>query len=300
MEEQAVNTISETEIINLIFSVINNLFSTLFSSIDNTLYPLLDETVFINSENIFTDKFNLLFSSDKFNLLILANILVTGIVLYRIGKIIVSIYTGIETQFPYLYAIKTAIYVIILNFSPYICQQIINLNSLFTEYLSELGKYLFDRDMNFISLYNTINNIVSESNTFELFSIDGIIHSITTFGFISLLITYIIRFILIKILILVSPFAFLCLIEDNLKPYFFNWLKYYIILLLAQNIVVFVLYIPNILDNSNDIYYKILIVGVIYTLYQINAYIKEMLGGFSISNNLNIGLSNMKSMFMNK
>lgn len=300
MEEQVVNTISETEIINLIFSVINNLFSALFSSIDNSLYSLLDETVFINSENIFTDKFNLLFTSDKFNLIILANILVTGVVLYRIGKIIISIYTGVETQFPYLYAIKTAIYVILMNFSPYICEQIINLNNIFTEYLSELGKYLFDIDMNFISLYNSINNIVSEANTFELFSIDGIIQSITTFGFISLLITYIIRFILLKILILVSPFAFLCLIEDNLKPYFFNWLKYYIVLLLTQNIVVFVLYIPNILDNSNDTYFKILIIGVIYTLFQINNYIKEMLGGFSISNNLNLGLSNMKSLFMNK
>ena len=228
MEEQVVNTISETEIINLIFSVINNLFSTLFSSIDNSLYSLLDETIFINSANIFTDKFNLLFTSNKFNLIILANILVTGIVLYRIGKIIISLYTGSETQFPYLYTIKTAVYVILINFSPYICEQIINLNSIFTEYLSELGKYLFDIDMNFISLYNSINNIVSEANTFELFSIDGIIQSITTFGFLSLLITYIIRFILLKILILTSPFAFLCLIEDNLKQYFFNVEKFLI------------------------------------------------------------------------
>ena len=69
------------------------------------------------------------------------------------------------------------------------------LNTILTEYLSELGKYLFDIDMNFISLYNTINNIVSEANTFELFSIDGIIRSLISFGFISLLISYILRFI---------------------------------------------------------------------------------------------------------
>ena len=263
----------------------------------NNLYSLLDETVFIQSDSIFTDKFNLLFSSDKFNLLILANLLLTGIVLYHIGKIIVSIYTGIETQFPYLYAIKAAIYGILLNTSLFICQQIINFNSLITEYLSELGKYLFDIDMTFVSLYNSINNIVSEVDNFELFSIDGIIHCMISFGFITLLITYILRFILLKLLILSSPFTFLCLLEDNLKPYFFNWLKYFIILLLTQNIIILVLYIPNILDNSNEIYFKILIVGVIYTLYQLNSYIRELLGGFGIGNNINLGLSNIKSMF---
>lgn len=298
MEQQTTTTISETEIINLIFSVINNMFSTLFSSIDNSLYSLLDETVFINSKNIFTKKFNLLFTSDKFNLLILANILITGIVLYRIGKIIISIYTSSETQLPYLYIIKTIIYGILINNSSYICEQIVNINYIFTEYLSELGKYLFNIDMNFISLYNSVNTIISEANTFELFSLDGIIHCITSFGFISLLITFILRFILIKLLILSSPFAFLCLIEDNLKQYFYNWLKYFIILLLTQNIVVLVLYIPNILDNSNETYFKILIIGVIYTLYQINIYIKELLGGFNLNNSFNIG--NIKSMFTNK
>lgn len=298
MEEQAItNTISETDIINLIFSVINNMFSKLFSSIDNNLYPLLDETVFIQSDSIFTEKFNLLFSADKFNLLILCNLLLTGMVIYHIGKIIFSIYTGIETQFPYLYAIRTVIYGILMNTSLFICEQIINLNSLITEYLSELGKYLFDIDMTFVSLYNSINNIVSDVNTFELFSIDGIIHCTTSFGFITLLITYILRFILLKLLIMASPFALLCLTEDNLKQYFGSWLKYLIILLLTQNIVILVLYIPNILDNSNEIYFKILIVGVIYTLHQLNSYIRELLGGFNINSNINLGLSNIKSMF---
>ncbi len=291
--EENVQTISQADIINIVTSVLNELFSTLLSSIDNTIYSLLDKITFLDSKSIIDENIETIFFSEKFNLLILANILLTGIVLYHIGKIILSIYTSSQTQLPYLYIIKVVIYGICMNCSLYINEGIINLNYLISEYLMELGNYLFKVNISFISFTNIINDqIYIDTNSFNIFSLDGVIHSMLSFGFISILIIYILRFILIKLLILCSPFAFLCLCEDNLSKYFFNWLKYFIVLLLNQNIVIIALYIPYILDFKDSLYSKFLIIGVIYTIHKLNDYIKEFIGGFSLSGNINLnGLS---------
>ena len=286
--EEATQTLSQTDIINIVTNVLNELFSNLLSSIDNTIYSLLDQITFLDSKDIIDSNIQSLFFSEKFNLLILANILLTGIVLYHIGKIILSIYTNTQTEFPYLYVIKVVIYGICMNCSLYILEGIINLNYLISEYLLELGKYLFKVDISFTSFTNIINNSINIDSSINIFSLDGVIHSMLSFGFISILITYILRFILIKILILCSPFMFLCLCEENLSKYFFNWLKYFIIILLNQNIVIIALYTPYILDFKNDMYSKFLIIGVIYTIHKINEYIKEFIGGFSISGNINL------------
>ncbi len=297
MEEEVAQTISQTEIINLIMSVINEMFSNLFSSIDNTIYSLLDEIVFVNSDLVITQGITNIFSSSKFNILILANILLSGLVIYHIGKIVLSLYTHNQTELPYMYILKVTIYAILLNSSLYICEKIIDLNSLICQYLSELGTYLFDTEITFISFINSMNDLIAEFNSFTLFSIDGVIKCMITFGFISLLISYILRFILIKLLVICSPFAFLCLLSDNLKPYFSNWLKYLISLLILQNIVIVVMYIPHILNFENDVYSKFLIIGVIYTLHNLNNYLKEFLGGFNLSNNISLNTSSLQSLF---
>ena len=291
--EENVQTLSQTDIINIVTNVLNELFSNLLSSIDNTIYSLLDKITFLDSKSIIDSNIESIFFSEKFNLLILSNILLTGIVLYHIGKIIFSIYTSSQTQLPYLYIIKVVIYGICMNCCLYITEGIININYLISEYLLELGNYLFKVSISFTSFTNIINNSISiNSNSFNLFSLDGVIHSMLSFGFISILITYILRFILIKILILCSPFMFLCLCEENLNKYFFNWLKYFIVLLLNQNMVIIALYTPYILDFKDNLYSKFLIIGVIYTIHKLNEYIKEFIGGFSISGNIHLqGLS---------
>lgn len=297
MEEEIYDEKSSgQEVFDLIYNTINELFSNLFSSIDNNLYSLLDDIVFLDSKTVITSSIENIFFSDKFNLLILANILVGCVITYKVISIVISIYTNKEASSPFLYIVKSVIIIIIMNNCLFICEQIIEINSYVTTYLIELGEHLFKKTISFLTFANEINTYISSSNTFDLFSLDGVIKSMVTLGSITLLVSYIIRFILIKLLILCSPFVFLCLLQENLKPYFNNWLKYFISLLLTQNIVCIVLYIPYILEFNNDTYSKFLIICTITILYKLNSYIKEFMGGFSTDSNIGFGSSILRTM----
>ena len=126
-----------------IFEIINTMFSNLFSSIDNGIYTLLNDIVFLDSSAVITDSIQNIFFSDKFNLLILANILVGCIFTYKIIKIVISLYTSQDTQFPYIYVIKSITIIISMNCCLFICQQILEINYLITEYLLEARKLPF-------------------------------------------------------------------------------------------------------------------------------------------------------------
>lgn len=126
-----------------IFEIINTMFSNLFSSIDNGIYTLLNDIVFLDSSAAITDSIQNIFFSDKFNLLILANILVGCIFTYKIIKIVISLYTSQDTQFPYIYVIKSVTIIISMNCCLFICQQILEINYLITEYLLEARKLPF-------------------------------------------------------------------------------------------------------------------------------------------------------------
>lgn len=280
----------------IILDILNNMFSSLFSSIDNTIYSLLDNIVFLDASSIITNSIENLFFSDKFNLLILSNILIGCVFTYRIIRIVLSIYTSQDTELPYFYILKSVVIIICMNCCLFICEQILEINYLITQYLMELGKYLFDEQISFLSFSNIINSYISSTNEFNIFSIEGIIQSLVTFGSITLLLSYILRYILIKLLIICSPFAFLCLLHDNLHIYFYNWIKYLMLLLLTQNFICIALYLPHILDFDNSLYSKFLIIGTILFLYQLNNYIKEFMGGFSISNNVGVSSSILRSM----
>ena len=126
-----------------IFEIINTMFSNLFSSIDNGIYTLLNDIVFLDSSAVITDSIQNIFFSDKFNLLILANILVGCIFTYKIIKIVISLYTSQDTQFPYIYVIKSVTIIISMNCCLFICEQILEINYLITEYLLEARKLPF-------------------------------------------------------------------------------------------------------------------------------------------------------------
>ena len=126
-----------------IFEIINTMFSNLFSSIDNGIYTLLNDIVFLDSSAVITDSIQNIFFSDKFNLLILANILVGCIFTYKIIKIVISLYTSQDTQFPYICVIKSVTIIISMNCCLFICQQILEINYLITEYLLEARKLPF-------------------------------------------------------------------------------------------------------------------------------------------------------------
>ena len=143
---------NSTEITTNIINTINEIFANLFSSIDNSLYEILDNLVFINSE-VLTDKyFYKIFGTTSNNgILLIANSLLIGFILYYSIKLMMSNFTYQRTENPLQFIFKCIIFGICMNSSFFIVEQIIDLNVNVCSIIKNLGedmfrkKYLFYR-----------------------------------------------------------------------------------------------------------------------------------------------------------
>lgn len=87
---------------------------------------------------------------------------------------------------------------------------------------------------------------------------------------------------MIKILILLSPFAFLSLIMENTSHFFKSWYRNFFSLLFVQIIVSIVLVWLFSMDYSKkDLLNKFIYLGGIYALIRSNSIVRELFGGMS-------------------
>ena len=98
---------SSTNITQTIIDTINSIFEKIFASIDNNLYSVLDEITFINSD-ILTDKnFEKIFGTSTSNgILLIANSLLIGFILYYSIKFLLSHFTYQKVENPFNFFIK--------------------------------------------------------------------------------------------------------------------------------------------------------------------------------------------------
>lgn len=285
--------ISEIDYSKIIIETINQLFSTLFSSLDNSLYALLDKSIFIN-EDIISDSFFSSIFNTSFGLPAIADALLIGFVIYYCFKLSMSHFSGTNIERPYQFLVKIIVIAICINFSSFICEKILGINNLITEAICELGKKVSGQEISF-------NNLIEKSiyiNTFEdfnFFSLNGILESFFSFGLVSLLFSYSIRYILVKIFVLLSPFALLSLTTVSSSWFFKSWLRTFLSLLFVQSFIAIILTLLFSLNiKTSDIFSQISYVSTIFILSKANSYIKELIGGISFDVNTNI--SNLKSL----
>ena len=282
---------TQTNITQTIISTINTIFSSLFSSIDNGIYSVLDDLVFINTD-ILKDKFIISFfgTSTTSGLIILSNSLLLAFSLFYIVKYAYSHYSGTQTEQPFQFLFKLFIFAIISNFSYFIMEYFIYINSLISLSIREIGENIFGCNICFSELILKLNNIVSTEETINVFSLDGFLKGFISINFINLLFTYSLRYIILKVFILITPFAIISLINNSTSWFFKSWFKCVLSLLLLQSFISLVLLVVFSIDFSSDnLIAKILCVGSIYSLTKANSYIKDLIGGIStdISTNFN-------------
>lgn len=268
---------------DIIFNSLNELFSKLFSSIDNSIYSLLDDITFITPELLNNKSFNkILGTSSNNGILLICNSLVFGFILYYSINYLISHLTYSRIDSPKQFIFKSIIFIAIMNSSLWICEQIITLISIITEWISYLSYSLFNSNLCFSEFIDNINQTLSLSGDFNLFSFDGIVKSFTSFGLINLIFNNSLRYIMIQIFILISPFAFLSLITNSTEWFFRVWLKNFISLLLIQVLTALVLLLSfSISPSSNPLFSKLLYIGIIFALSKVNHFMKELFGGIS-------------------
>ena len=281
----------ENSITQSILTTINTLFSSLFSSIDNNMYSILDDLIFINTD-ILKDKFMNSFFGDgaTSGLLLLANSLLVGFAIFYLIRYSFSHYISSEVEQPFQFLFKLFIYAILANSSYFLIEQLININSLISLAIREVGENLFNCNISFSELISKLNNIITTNNTsLNLFSLDGLLKSFISFNLLNLLFTYSLRYVILKVFVLITPFAILSLINSSSSWFFKSWFRTILSLLLLQSLVSLILLITFSLDfTSTDVLSKIICIGSIYALTRANSYIRELIGGVSTDVSSNI------------
>jgi len=167
----------EQETINLtqtIFNSLNELFSQLFSSIDNSIYSVLDQIIFIKPDIISNSAFEqILGTSSSSGLLLICNSLILGFILYYAINYLISHLTYSKIDSPKQFIFKAIIFIAIMNSSLWICEQIINIISLITLAIHNIGDSLFHSTIDFSHFIDNINkSLYISGNNFNIFSFE--------------------------------------------------------------------------------------------------------------------------------
>lgn len=282
-----------------IIETINSIFETLFSSIDTTIYSVLDELTFIDKNILNNSIFQKIFGSTGNNgLLVIANSLLVGFSLYYAIRLIYSYYMNLQIERPYQFIFKLLIFGIVMNCSYFICNQFIQINSFISDAIRTVGSNIFGHDISFSELINKLNYLSIKENEFNIFSFDGLIKSFISISLFNLIFSYSLRYILVKVFILITPFAILSLINESTSWFFKTWLRTVLSLLFQQSLVAIILLIIFSFNfSSNNIISQLMCIGGIYALVRANSYIRSLIGGIStdVSNNFNISSKFLKN-----
>lgn len=267
-----------------IIEAINTILNTLFSSIDNNVYSVLDDITFINSD-IITDSYfeKILGTSTSNGILLISNSLLFGFLLYYAIKYLFSHFTYQQVERPSQFIFKLIIWGICINFSYFFIEQILNFVSNISLAIRGIGESLFHKNICFSELILEINNNISiDSSSLDVFSLDGIIKASLTMSLLNLVFTYSFRYVMIKIFILLTPFAILSLTLENTSWFFKAWSRNLFSLLFIQIIVSIVLLILFSMDySSNNLMTKFIYIGAIYALIKSNSFVRDFIGGVS-------------------
>ena len=287
---------SQINITEIIIKTINSLFENLFSSIDNNIYNILDDITFVNS-NILKDNFfkNIFGTTSQNGILLIANSLIIGMILYYLFRLLYSHFLSIEIEKPIQFLFKLIILAIVINCSFFICEQLITINSYISSSIREVGESLFKVNISFTELVKKLNSVVSISTSnFNAFSLDGIIKSFISIELLNLVFIQSLRYILIKVFILITPFAILSLISHSTSWFFKTWAKSFFSLLIIQSFISLILLIIfSINSNTSNILTKLMYIGALFAITKSNSYIKELIGG--VSTNINNSFSYLKN-----
>ena len=127
----------------------------------------------------------------------------------------------------------------------------------------------------------------------NIFSLDGIIKGTITVSLLNLVFSYSLRYVMVKILILLAPFAFLSLTMENTAHFFKSWYRNLFSLLFIQIMVAIVLLLLFSMDYSKaNLLNKFIYLGGIYALIRSNSIVRELFGGMSTA--VQSGISRLK------
>jgi len=272
------------------------MISNLLSSINENIQKYLDDLVFINP-GITKNIIPILGTNAFSGINLICNSLIYGFLLYYAISYLLSHITYTQIEKPFQFIFKLLLCAIALNFSEFLCTSVISLFSTISEIILDLYTTQSFSDVSFSAfLDNVIPTDYFATNSFNLFNFDGILKSTISFGFLSLSVSYAVRYILLKVLVILAPFAILSLCSNKTSSFFKSWLKSFFAMLFLQILVSIILVVCFIIDGAAPLSLpsQLLHLGMIYSLFKANSFVKEFIGG--LSTDVNLSLPNLATM----
>lgn len=280
----------ENNITQIIIDTINTILGNLFGSIDNNLYSILDDISFISSDILDDKNFENIFGTSASNgILLIANSLLLGIILYFSIRYLLSHFTYSQIENPKSFILKLIIYGICMNFSYFLISQFIDIFSNISLAIRNIGEILFKKNICFSELILYINNHISiNTSSLDFFSLDGIIKGTISISLLNLVLSYSFRYILIKVFVLLTPFAFLSNCLSSTSWFFKSWFKNSFSLLFIQIIISIILLLLFSIDYSSNLFSKFVYIGGMYALIKSNSFVRDFIGGVSTTFSQNV------------
>ena len=273
-----------------ILETINTILSSLFSSIDNNIYSILDDITFVSSDLLYDSYFEKILGTSTSNgILLICNAMLFGLTLFYSLQYLLAHFTYKSVESPMQFILKATIFGICINSSYFIIGEILEIFSNITLAIRSIGETLFNKNICFSELILEINNFISTDSTLNIFSLDGLLKVFLSTSLLNLVFTYSFRYVMIKIFILLTPFALLSLILEKTSWFFKSWIRNLFSLLFIQIIVAIVLLLLFSMDySSNNLMIKFIYIGAIYALIKSNSVVREFIGGISTTFTQNV------------
>lgn len=276
------NIINQPQTANQLITNINEMCKTLFNSIDKNAFKYLDKLAFFDDKS-FRNSTELEMIGNNFyeGIIGIGLSVLIGIVLYYIINYFIKKVINEELENPYTFIIKAIIISFFIIYIKDILLFIIYVNNIITTEILSLTKTFFNEKVTFENILIKINEALYLSgDNFNVISFDGIIKMYLIFGVINLLFEYSLRYVMVKIMFIISPIVIALKSSKKTEYLYSNWLKGICSLLFMQNIIAIILVLSTRLIVSPIVpITKIIYIGMIYALIRVNFFVKEIFGG---------------------
>lgn len=270
---------------NAVLNTIQIMTNRIFNSIDDNLVGVLDRLVFLDNNVFIDNSMAIHIYKIASTMKVIAESILIGYVIYYLIRYLISRITMTskeDLENPLTFFTKVILCGIAMYNSGEICKFLINLNS-------NISTDLFENMIGITGIpgfkifLNTINrSLLGGQDSFDIFSIDGIFKGFISFGTLNMTISFAMRYILIRALVIIAPVAFVFKTYSKTEKYFDMWLKAFISLLLVQHFITVLLMIGGMLKDIHlDTLNKIAYIGLIYALSKSFTIFEKLFGGFA-------------------
>lgn len=255
-----------------------------YNAVNDGISKVLDKIVFIDESILRDGVTHKIFGNySSFGTIKIAYTLIYGVLIYFLITYLLSKITSEDKQNFSQFMYKILIGAIIISFSFEICQFILDLNNSITEEILNFGNKILKVDVSFENLFEKIKLIIGKKGNEDVNTINSILEAFVSFGLINLILVYSLRYIYIKILCILMPFAIILKANEKTEYITKAWAKSFFGLLFLQHIIAIIIIMAvSIRFGTVSVFSKILCVGCVYALMQVNELQRELFGGSSL------------------